>query len=233
MSRIVKKVPLDFDYKGVWYGNLLKRFKTCHTKEQEYCEQCIAFARIKGIPFTTYECPDYEGYFGEVMEMLNNLCSVPEGEGYQLWEETSEGSPMSPVFETLEELGKWCEENATVVANRTLRLEEWMNLFTSQLRDSNSKRFVTLTDGTGMGGELLVFKTDAPVCELQELEKVSCDLTKDGKDAPIWTDVLAEKGYSFEYVDSHQHVTAFGTSSSWLEDHDVYKEIKEHYVIEY
>lgn len=28
----------------------------------------------------------------------------PEGEGYQLWETTSEGSPISPVFETLEAL---------------------------------------------------------------------------------------------------------------------------------
>lgn len=31
----------------------------------------------------------------------------PEGPGYQLWETVSEGSPVSPVFETPEELARW------------------------------------------------------------------------------------------------------------------------------
>ena len=31
----------------------------------------------------------------------------PEGTGYQLWETVSEGSPVSPVFETKEKLCKW------------------------------------------------------------------------------------------------------------------------------
>ena len=31
----------------------------------------------------------------------------PEGEGYQLWETVSEGSPISPVFATAEELAEW------------------------------------------------------------------------------------------------------------------------------
>lgn len=31
----------------------------------------------------------------------------PEGDGWQLWETTSEGSPVSPVFPTAEELAQW------------------------------------------------------------------------------------------------------------------------------
>lgn len=31
----------------------------------------------------------------------------PKGEGYQIWETTSEGSPISPVFATPEELAEW------------------------------------------------------------------------------------------------------------------------------
>jgi len=52
----------------------------------------------------------------------------PVGEGYQLWETTSEGSPSSPVFETLEELCEWCEENATTFASYKATKEEWFNM---------------------------------------------------------------------------------------------------------
>lgn len=40
----------------------------------------------------------------------------PLGEGYQLWENCTEGSPQSPVFKTLDELCTWCEPNATTFA---------------------------------------------------------------------------------------------------------------------
>lgn len=35
----------------------------------------------------------------------------PEGPGYQMWENVSEGSPISPVFETPEKLAEWLAEN--------------------------------------------------------------------------------------------------------------------------
>jgi hypothetical protein len=53
----------------------------------------------------------------------------PVGEGYQLWENTSEGSPESPVFITLEELCEWCAENATTFANFKATKEEWKSMF--------------------------------------------------------------------------------------------------------
>lgn len=42
------------------------------------------------------------------------------------------------------------------------------------------KRLITLSDGTGMGGELLVFRTDAPAEVLSELEKISCEIFING-----------------------------------------------------
>lgn len=50
----------------------------------------------------------------------------PKGDGYQLWETTSDGSPNSPVFKTIEELCEWCEENATTFADLRATKEEWM-----------------------------------------------------------------------------------------------------------
>jgi hypothetical protein len=49
----------------------------------------------------------------------------PEGQGYQLWETTGEGSPISPVFETLRELCEWAEGNATTFGHFRASAGEW------------------------------------------------------------------------------------------------------------
>lgn len=97
----------------------------------------------------------------------------------------------------------------------------------------NKQRLISLTDGTDMGGMVIVFKTNAPSEELKELEKISNDIYINGgeeEDVPIWKNVLEEKGYVFDYVDEHEHVTAFRTSSDWLEEE--YPQIAEHYCID-
>ena len=93
-------------------------------------------------------------------------------------------------------------------------------------------RLISLTDGTDMGGMVIVFETNAPAEELRKLEKISCDCYINGneEDVPIWRDEMCGKGYVFDYVDEHKNVTAYGTSTTWLEDK--YPKIVEHYVIE-
>ncbi|HEY2088616.1 MAG TPA: hypothetical protein VGH54_21675 [Mycobacterium sp.] len=54
----------------------------------------------------------------------------PAGDGWQLWETTTEGSPKSPVFATAEELAAWCEGNATAFADIRWTREEWLRSFT-------------------------------------------------------------------------------------------------------
>ena len=94
-------------------------------------------------------------------------------------------------------------------------------------------RLITLTDGTDMGGMIFVFKTNAPIEKLKELEKISNDVYINGddeEDVPIWANALEEKGYACDYVDEHEHVTVFETSSDWLKEE--YPQIKEHYRID-
>ena len=81
----------------------------------------------------------------------------------------------------------------------------------------NKLRPIALMDGTDMGGMTIVFNTNAPDKELKKLEK-------------IWKSVLESKGYVFDYVDEHNHITAFGTSSAWLREK--YPKITECYCIE-
>lgn len=102
-------------------------------------------------------------------------------------------------------------------------------------KEDGMERLITLTDGTGMGDALIIFKTNAPPDVLRSLEIVSCSVYLNGgsyDDVPIWSDELAKKGYVFEYVDSCTHVTPYGTSSDWLENHKIGSKINEHYVIE-
>jgi hypothetical protein len=124
VGREVKRVPLDFDYplKKVWYGY---QITFCHEEYEEGCERCREFARIMGIPMIEYACapgepcPEWKKYF---------KVDPPEGEGWQLWETTTEGSPVSPVFKTPEELAEWCEENATVFADIKATKKEWLEV---------------------------------------------------------------------------------------------------------
>lgn len=125
MGRELRRVPLDFDYpiNKVWYGYYLKP-SFCHSTFQAGCEGCRKFAQIKGIKLSSTGCPDFHAQIE-----LNFDIEPPKGEGYQLWETTSEGSPKSPVFKTLEELCEWCEEFATTFADYKATKEQWKSMF--------------------------------------------------------------------------------------------------------
>lgn len=55
----------------------------------------------------------------------------PKGDGWQLWETCSEGSPVSPVFETKEQLADWCVDNATTFADFKATREQWLRMFST------------------------------------------------------------------------------------------------------
>ena len=56
----------------------------------------------------------------------------PKGAGWQLWETCSDGSPVSPVFATVEQLAGWCVGNATTFASFKATYEQWLNMFSSE-----------------------------------------------------------------------------------------------------
>jgi hypothetical protein len=78
------------------------------------------------------ECCNGDGeiwFSDEIEKLAENWESYepPTGEGYQMWENTSEGSPQSPIFETLDELCEWCATNASVFgSNNFMTKEEWV-----------------------------------------------------------------------------------------------------------
>ncbi len=64
----------------------------------------------------------------EIGSELWEQTEPPAGEGYQLWETTSEGSPSSPVFSTLDELCSWCADYATTFADNKTSAEGWKKM---------------------------------------------------------------------------------------------------------
>lgn len=130
MGRVLRRVPLDFNYpqNSIWYGFYINKIKTCISNKEEHCDQCRLMAKIKGIPMTSYNCPDFDAYLEDPMKKIKELLAPPVGEGYQLWETTSEGGPVSPVFASLDELCEWCEKNATPFADDRATKEQWKKM---------------------------------------------------------------------------------------------------------
>jgi hypothetical protein len=82
-------------------------------------EQILAITPVDGkVPSSVVEqlCEDWQDY------------DPPKGPGFQLWSTTSEGEPISPVFESLDALCEWAESNATTFAYNRTSKEEWKRM---------------------------------------------------------------------------------------------------------
>lgn len=138
-------MPLDFNYplKMVWYGYYdlyaknvdreLVNSDFCHKSYSASCEGCKAYAEIKGIKILDNGCPDFISLYGTESRDLKKETEIPKGLGYQLWETTSEGSPISPVFENLDDLCVWCSDNTTIFANYKLSPSEWKECISDKI----------------------------------------------------------------------------------------------------
>jgi len=103
MGREIKRVPFDFNWplNKVWDGYLNPYYS--HSKPCPFCngigeivdEDC-EFCSSTGI---VWETPVWK----ELCDAWKEI-EPPLGDGWQVWEIISEGSPISPVFKTSEDL---------------------------------------------------------------------------------------------------------------------------------
>ena len=80
------------------------------------CSRCSGSGKIWPSPEIKQRCKDWQ------------KVQPPTGDGYQLWEDCSEGSPISPVFTTLDELCAWAEDNATTFGRERATKAEWKQM---------------------------------------------------------------------------------------------------------
>lgn len=94
----------------------------------------LKIIKLAGLPEKWGWCPTCkgDGMDPEVKESYDKWKQYepPKGEGYQCWETTSEGSPISPVFKTFDELCEWLTNNPSGVT-RKLSKEDWKNALKS------------------------------------------------------------------------------------------------------
>jgi hypothetical protein len=122
MGREVKRVPLDFDWpEKIWPGYMLSLcgdMEYVDKNEETRCDNCRHFARLAGITISDYGCPQTK-------------IDPPTGEGWQMWEDVTEGSPISPVFATPEELARWlADTGASACGSDTATYEQWLAVIT-------------------------------------------------------------------------------------------------------
>jgi len=144
MGREIKRVPEGFDWPigKIWPGKMISMcglieeyYKKMGDKEQ--CDLCRKYATLSGFNVPSYGCPDFP------------FTDPPKGEWYQLWETTSEGSPMSPAFETPEELAHWLEDNkASSFGKETASYDQWLEF----IRESGWAPSMVICDGKIMSG---------------------------------------------------------------------------------
>ena len=146
-NRCLKRVPLDFKWKGVWPGFVpdINRLKTIpelvarapflledwpKSGKVSVCEQCYIYTRGKcseGADYCIHNKQNRALWYQE----------PPEGEGYQLWETTTEGSPLSPVFPSLDVLCAWAADNATLFGDFKVSKDVWNKILLKKEQEKN------------------------------------------------------------------------------------------------
>lgn len=127
MGREIKRVPLDFDWpiSWVWPGYMTnvcsEEVSYCLPKEQKedsekVCEYCRKAAKLANREIKSHGCPEWQ-------------VGPPQGDGWQMWETTTEGSPISPVFATPEELAQWlADTGASSFGKMTASYKDWLTM---------------------------------------------------------------------------------------------------------
>lgn len=115
MSREVRKVPENWKHPVNVNGNFIPLFGRFDEECQQWDEGC---AKWNAGEFEIWVNDDekhltFEQSEGSrpVQEDYMPVWSEDEATHYMMYETTSEGTPISPAFETPEELAKWLFEN--------------------------------------------------------------------------------------------------------------------------
>ncbi len=127
MGREIKRVPMDFDWpmNKIWPPYLATmcteeiRYAMGMSEDadiEELCEVCRRAAKWAGVSVLSHGCPEWK-------------IQPPAGEGWQLWETVTEGSPVTPVFSTPEELASWLVKpgNDTSITRGT-SYDQWLSM---------------------------------------------------------------------------------------------------------
>jgi hypothetical protein len=158
MGREVRLVPEGFTWpvNKTWWGFVLPPVACQLCGGTGKAKPYTHMSRHGAKPYRSEYCPVCEGE-GKVYPKI----PVPEGIHYQMWETTSEGSPISPPFTTPQELARWLSDNdASACGSRGATYEGWLAMITqgwapsmviSEKGVESGVEFVARTEGGDAG----------------------------------------------------------------------------------
>lgn len=143
MGREVRRVPADWQHPTIEHFNIIKG--TNETRHQPMFDRPFAPAMREWIAeweaWERGERPDYASAEGAAMKFWEYSGPPPDPEYYRpdwpdaerthlmMYEDTSEGTPISPAFATPEELARWLADNgASAFASNTASYEAWLQV---------------------------------------------------------------------------------------------------------
>lgn len=125
MGREVRRVPMDYVHP---------------TERRMFWSREAGESIMMDVPKPLYEASFYEDCMSdyendpeneEMPDRADFMPEFPEGTatGWCMYETTSEGTPISPVFATPEELARWlADNNASTFASMTTTYENWLRM---------------------------------------------------------------------------------------------------------
>ena len=122
MGREVWRMDFKFNHLlgVIWWGYQLPPIacQSCHRDDGD-CAVCEGEGQI----WPKVEPPGYKAK----QYPYANIPTIDKGYGWQMWEDTSEGSPMSPVCKSPEALAQWLVDNkASAAGSMTATYEQWL-----------------------------------------------------------------------------------------------------------
>jgi len=145
MSREVRKVPKDWQHpknEGGRYIPLFEGDPDFNKRDAEWMEEylkwqegfCLDSSQAGRVwkevdpEYRHQRYSDYSGGRPSPDDYMPVWCPK-EATHYMMYEDTSEGTPISPVFETPEELARWLSDTgASAFGNQTASYEGWLRV---------------------------------------------------------------------------------------------------------
>lgn len=135
MGRDLRRMPMNFDWpidRGPWWGLVLEPIECQRCQGgSEDCADCEG----EGHVYPRVEPPGFEASLNEGEEDARDDGDYPYG--WQVWENVSEGSPISPVCATARELAEWLSRYATGL-DEGRSVEVWLEF----MRQGSAPSFV-------------------------------------------------------------------------------------------
>lgn len=172
MGREVRRVPANWEHPKDVEGNYVPLFdENFEQALSDYKEEASQWAlgnmrsHLKGGPKyiardSSTEGMPFKEWAGEIPKQEDYTPDCPEEERthYQMYETTSEGTPISPVMESPEVLARWLVDNqASAFADMTATYEQWLAMigvgWSPSLAISVGDEIITMDSGVAFSAK--------------------------------------------------------------------------------